>query len=150
MSINFTSDIDGATSGNGINKITVGGKTINLTEVMSGGGSGASGTFTISDTETKSITVSTGLDDVHFIAILIAPEATMTAGTRVWGIAIADFDNDYWWYSYSNAGGDTLTLIDRGKSVGGLDAHKFTKNGGEVTFKTTVPANNSIFNWYAL
>ena len=44
MSINFTSDIDGATSGSGITKITVGGKTINLSEVSSGGV--ASGSFT--------------------------------------------------------------------------------------------------------
>lgn len=63
MSINFTSDIDGATSGSGIKKITVGGKTINLTEVggNSTGSGVVSGTFTPTGEE-ETFTVDTGID----------------------------------------------------------------------------------------
>lgn len=149
MSINFTSDIDGATSGSGITKITVGDKTINLAEVVSGGGNGASGTFTIDNTTTKSVTVNTGLDDVHFIAMLISPDATMTSGTRIWGIAIADFDNDYWWYSVSNAGGTALITCMFGKVLTD-ESHRFSKAGGDVTFSSPNAVNNSIYQWYAL
>ena len=56
MSINFTSDIDGATSGSGITQITVGGKTINLTEVSSGSSGGVmSGSFTPTENSTDII-----------------------------------------------------------------------------------------------
>ena len=62
MSINFTSDIDGATGGSGITKITVGGKTINLTEVSSGSSGGVvSGTFTPGAKATP-FTLDTGID----------------------------------------------------------------------------------------
>lgn len=149
MSINFTSDIDGATSGIGITKIKVGGKTINLTEVVSGGGNGARGSFTIDNTTTYPCTVNTGLDDVHFIAILISPDATMTSGDRMWGIAIADFDNDYWWFAQSNVSGTSLTGLSLGTNVEN-DSHKFTKNGGDVTFTAASVLNNSIYQWYAL
>lgn len=62
MSINFTSDIDGATSGSDITKITIGGKTINLTEVSSGSSGGVvSGTFTPGEKATP-FTLDTGID----------------------------------------------------------------------------------------
>lgn len=75
MSINFTSDIDGATSGSGITKITVGGKTINLSEVSSGSSGGSmSGSFTPTENSADIIIEISG----EFNAFLFHQETVLT------------------------------------------------------------------------
>ena len=81
MSINFTSDIDGATSGSGITKITVGGKTINLSEVGGNAGNGVvSGTFTPTGNETE-FAIDTGID--FSVVAFLKKSETLGYGHRV-------------------------------------------------------------------
>lgn len=107
MSINFTSDIDGATSGSGITKITVGGKTINLTEVSSGSSGGvASGTFTPEEKATQ-INIDTGID-FSFIMV-VKKTTTLGYGYRTRCALAWDRTNQLVMSVGTNAGGTTFT-----------------------------------------
>ena len=107
MSINFTSDIDGATSGSGITKITVGGKTINLTEVSSGSSGGVvSGTFTPEEKATT-LSIDTGID-FSFI-MFVKKTTTLGYGYRTRCALAWDRTNQLGMSVGTNAGGGTFT-----------------------------------------
>lgn len=103
MSINFTSDIDGAPSGSGITKITVGGKTINLEEVSSGSSGGVvSGTFTPGEKATP-FTVDTGID--FSFLMFFKKSATLNYGYRTRCAFAWDRTNQLVMSVGTNAGG---------------------------------------------
>lgn len=104
MSINFTSDIDGATRGSGITQITVGGKTINLTEVSSGGSTGgvASGSFT-PEAQAASYSIDTG---VNFNCVVVGKKTnTVGYGYRTMCGFFADIQNDFAHMVHTNSSG---------------------------------------------
>lgn len=107
MSINFTSDIDGATSGSGITKITIAGKTINLTEVSSGSSGGVvSGTFTPGEKAT-SFTLDTGID--FSFLMYFKKTATLNYGYRTRCVFAWDRTNQLVMSVGTNAGGTSFT-----------------------------------------
>lgn len=107
MSINFTSDIDGATSGSGITKITVGGKTINLTEVSSGSSGGVvSGTFTPEEKATT-LSIDTGID-FSFIMV-VKKTTTLNYGYRTRCAFAWDRTNQLVMSVGTNASGGSFT-----------------------------------------
>ena len=108
MSINFTSDIDGATSGSGITKITVGGKTINLTETggETAGNSVVSGTFTPEEKATQ-ISIDTGID-FSFI-MFVKKTTTLGYGYRTKCAFVWDRTNQLVMTVGTNAGGTSGT-----------------------------------------
>ena len=131
MSINFTSDIDGATSGSGITKITVGGKTINLSEVSSGGV--ASGSFTPEE-KTYSYTIDTGVDFTHFF--VGKKTATLNYGYRIFIGCFVDITNDLVYFVGTNSGGKALvanikTFKDF-SAAESIDSYHVRKNGTNI------------------
>lgn len=107
MSINFTSDIDGATSGSDITKITVGGKTINLTEVSSGSSGGvASGSFT-PEAQAASYVIETGIDFNHIFVGKKTP--TIGYGYRTMCGIFADIANNFIYEICTNAAGTSFS-----------------------------------------
>ena len=123
MSITATAD---GTSYNGIDTITVGGKTISLTE--SGGSSGGvvSGTFTGNDTLSK--TINTGLSSVSGFVVYRTTPAT-SGGSRALGVVIYDGINTI--DVGSNTGDSTIFAL------GGIDAITPTISGGDITITST-------------
>ena len=107
MSINFTSDIDGATSGSGITKITIGGKTINLTEVSSGSSGGVvSGTFTPEE-KAKQFILDTGID--FSFLMYFKKTATLNYGYRTKCVFVWDRTNQLVMTVGTNAAGTSGT-----------------------------------------
>ena len=109
MSINFTSDINGATSGSDITKITIGGKTINLTEVSSGSSGGVvSGTFTPEEKATQ-INIDTGID-FSFI-MFVKKTTTLGYGYRTKCAFVWDRTNQLVMSVGTNAGGTSYAGV---------------------------------------
>lgn len=152
MSINFTSDINGATSGSGIKKITVGGKTINLSE--SGGdstGNGVvSGVFTPTGEE-ETVTVDTGID-FNFVAFYkktetlgygrrtlqgcfwdrasgiyarLTTNAACSADAGVFGMAVSDTETEITGDKYVCAKDGTKLIISSVEATGFLPPEEF-------------------------
>lgn len=139
MSINFTSDIDGATSGSGITKITISGKTINLTEVSSGSSGGVvSGTFTPEEKAT-SFTLDTGID--FSFLMFFKKSTTLNYGYRTRCAFAWDRTNQLFMSVGTNAGGTTYT--------GGMGIQKSgTVTNSEVKDGTSLVINSSdIIGW---
>lgn len=108
MSINFTSDIDGATSGSGITKITVGGKTINLTETgeETAGNGVVSGTFTPEEKATL-FNLDTGID--FSFLMYFKKSTTLNYGYRTKCAFAWDRTNQLLITIGTNAGGTSFT-----------------------------------------
>jgi len=122
MSITATAD---GTSYNGIDTITVGGKTISLRE--SGGSSGGvvSGTFTGNDTVSK--TINTGLDSVSGFVVYRTTPATNSS--RALGVVIYDGTNTI---DVGSNGTDSTMF-----AIGAIDAITATISGGDITITST-------------
>lgn len=153
MSINFTSDIDGATSGSGITKITVDGKTINLSEVGGNAGNGVvSGTFT-PEAQGTSISIDTGIDFTH---IFVGKKtATLSYGYRTFVGMFVDIGNDFIYVIGTNAAGTSASgIISNWAESVIFPSPGLTKNGTvlEVALATTTSCGvlcPEEYIWYA-
>lgn len=151
MGINFTSDIDGATSGSGITKITVGGKTINLSEVGgSSTGSGvASGSFTPEENAT-SFDIETGID---FQFLFIGKKSpTINLGYRTYLGNVIDIEHDLAWLISTNSGGGSYAAtLKTWTELAATTTETFAKNG--TTFNVVLNTSGSLapeeYVWYA-
>lgn len=148
MSINFTSDIDGATSGSGITKITVGGKTINLTEASSGSGGGVvSGTFT-PEAQSTSYVIDTGIDFEHFF--VGKKTATLSYGYRTYFGSFADIQNNFLYSLSTNTTGVSFAgfmMLWDSNDVG------YTKDGTAINITLNTAKHGAFcpeeYVWYA-
>lgn len=147
MSINFTSDIDGATSGSGITKITIGGKTINLTEVSSGSSGGVvSGTFTPEEKATT-LSIDTGID-FSFIMV-VKKTTTLNYGYRTRCAFAWDRTNQLLMSVGTNAGGGSFTGglgIPKNDTVAGVNG---STNTEEKDGTSLVINSNDTVGWLA-
>lgn len=149
MSINFTSDIDGATSGSGITKITVGGKTINLSETGStGSGNGvASGSFT-PEAQEESISIDTGVDFTH---IFVGKKTkTLNYGYRTFVGIFADIDNNFLYFVGTNSAGTAFS----GAMQYWEDQSFYVKNGTVFSAALDTASSSGVccpeeYIWYA-
>lgn len=155
MSINFTSDIDGATSGSGITQITVGGKTINLSEVSSGeSGVVASGSFTPEAQET-SRSIDTGIDFTHFFIYKKTPE--LNYGYRTFCGLFADIENDVFYFVGTNSGGTAAAgklYTWTSQIIGTLLMWGYAKDGTTFSITLSSSTEGGVFCpeeyvWYA-
>lgn len=155
MSINFTSDINGATSGSGITKITIGGKTISLTEVSSGSSGGVvSGTFTPVEKATQ-INIDTGID-FSFI-MFVKKTTTLGYGYRTRCAFVWDRTNQLVMSVGTNAGGGTFTggmSIQKSDTVAGVNGSTNTEEKGGTSL--VINSNDTVgwlapeeYQWYA-
>lgn len=144
MSINFTSDIDGATSGSGITKITIAGKTINLTETAGNGV--VSGTFTPEEKAT-SFNLDTGID--FSFLMFFKKSATLGYGYRTRCAFAWDRTNQLVMTVGTNAGGGAYAggmNIQKSDTVAGVSGSTNTeeKNGTSLVINS-----NDMVGWLA-
>ena len=156
MSINFTSDIDGATSGSGINKITIAGKTINLTETggETAGNGVVSGTFTPEEKATP-INIDTGID-FSFIMV-VKKTATLNYGYRTRCAFAWDRTNQLVMSVGTNAGGGIFTggmSIQKSDTVTSVNGSTNTEEKDGTSL--VINSNNTVgwlapeeYQWYA-
>lgn len=149
MSITATAD---GTAYNGIDTITVGGKTISLTESGGGGGSFASGSFTPSE-NTYTQVINTGLSSVSGFALYLTDSTAQSVRTAsaiiydtVGGHAVIAGSNTSGTTVYSAA--DFRNIPDSGAKV------SVAISGGTITITTSNNSSTGYFvtaeyKWFA-
>ena len=128
----------------GINTISVGGKTINLEEISSGGsGTVATGTFTPSE-NTGTYSINTGLSSVNNFIIQMKTEK-LDSGVRA--IGLLSILGDLYTFINTNASGSSFTSCNifpsSSNSVVTLENGTINISSGDAVFVQTE------YVWYA-